>query len=34
VGILRSRLDALIPEPLTRVLERERRQRSAITRNL
>jgi hypothetical protein len=32
VDILRARLTALLPEPLARVLERERRQRAAIQR--
>ena len=34
VDILRSRLDELLPEPLSRVLEREQRQRRHLTRLL
>jgi hypothetical protein len=34
VDIVHTRLDQLLPEPLTRVLARERRQRSALKRDL
>ena len=34
IDILRARLDELLPEPLTRVLERERRQRARIEKLL
>ena len=34
VDILRARLDALLPEPLARVQERERRQRAHIEKIL
>jgi hypothetical protein len=34
VEILRARLDELLPEPLPRVCERERRQRTAVSRLL
>jgi hypothetical protein len=30
IEILRARLDALLPEPLSRVLEREQRQRKRL----
>jgi hypothetical protein len=33
-AIVRARLDALLPEPLARVLERERRQRVEVLRRL
>ena len=34
IDILRARLETLLPEPLTRVLEREARQRRRIARLL